>query len=415
LDIETIRKYFLQKFQYIPPSPPMPFPKIYMKDPDVQIFYELEDITDLYDGCLLKLTGTTAEVEKSNKDVPSKKSPGTSKTNRNTSEKLTMIRSIRNDLFALRDEVSNQRQEISTYCQAFSTQINEAAARNSHTSPTTDADKDKRILNRRKLTEVKSEVAVLMESLTERVADLFEMVEQLRIDMVQRGAIPSASAIDYALSEFSSLNQLMESTSQELDRARPTWKQVWEYELKRVVGEQQFFEEAQGVFSDIEAKLEAVSTLSNQLSRVVTIAKTNPNAVVPRKGLSSQFWETIGGSHEEGFDGIRSVMEELSTMIHFEDPEERSTRRLRAAKRIERFRQWEREHRKDDFSWELKQFCGDEVSDSSPSTPGKKSPKLRKTGGVDRIERIREEKNKQMLALVLSPSASPTNAASRSN
>ncbi|ORZ35934.1 actin interacting protein 3-domain-containing protein [Catenaria anguillulae PL171] len=260
--------------------------------------------------------------------------------------------------------------------------------------------------SRKVLEHTKSALSVATAGLSDRVLDLDDLVEGIRRDMVSRGAVPSKATLDYAATELDELHRAVDLACSQVEQIRPAWKAVWEQDLRRVVTEQELLDRAESSLDEATQRLDAVAKLTHQLNRVVAIASTNPSAVIPRPRKFDPNAAAVVGEGAEGFEGLQTVLAELSAVLDAETAAAVSERRLRAARRIEKLKQWEREHRRDDFSWELRQFAGVTAATDEPPAGGTtaaetvKPRKLRSTGGVEALERARAAREREVLAAV---------------
>ncbi|KAL7753961.1 hypothetical protein RI367_000894 [Sorochytrium milnesiophthora] len=367
MDIETIRQLFVEKFHYMPPPNPSDFPKLYIRDIDSQVFYELEDMDEIEDGSLLKLQ-------------PVERPPSASADRRNgrtgsqevrkampkyqIEARLQQVRAMKQDLAAFKSEVNDFRTAFTAQLDKTQAQIMEATA----ASPAT--------LNRSVITNTKAELERASKSLSERLSDLFAVVEQMRMDMIQRSAVPSTARLEFVVAETKVLMQIAEKSGAQLSSVTPTWKQTWEAELKGVVAEQQFLKDTEALLDDSTERLQQIDALSTQLRRVADLAVSNPSAIQPRRRRMFTPVEP-----EEGFDGYNTVLQELVEAVDVD-----STRRMTALKRAEKIRSWEKENYSsgDELAWEIRKAAKDQRF------------KLKSVGGVAEIERQRQERDAEI-------------------
>ncbi|KAI9187708.1 Bud site selection protein 6 [Blastocladiella emersonii ATCC 22665] len=453
VDLATLQSLFVAKFQLVPPADPALFPKLYLQDPASQVGYELEDLRDVTDGCLLQLhtapgtsmspptppmTGAAlaASLAAANRAAAAAGVGAVPAALPALQKKLAAVRTLRRDLHRLRAQVQDQALELRAVLAGIGEQLH-AAIRAPDASSSGSSNRDSGIVdpssapsgadfNRDVLERTKAALTAATTGLGDRVGDLDDLVEQMRRDMVSRGAIPNRAALDYAAAELDELARAVTLAETQVDQVRPAWKAVWEHDLRRVVAEQDLLDRAETSLDDATQRLDAVAKLTAQLNRVATIAATNPDAVIPRRPAPE-----FGVPDAEEFEGLPSVMAELAAVLDGETAAALSERRVRAARRIETLRRWEREHRRDDFSWELRQFAGvaaslGEVEDvvagrkstaeiapaAAPPTAGVvvavpgggRLRGLRSTGGVAALERARAEKEKETLRAIYASS-----------
>ncbi|KAJ3368369.1 Bud site selection protein 6 [Allomyces arbusculus] len=389
VDLPTLRHLFVQKFPVIPPVNAAHFPAIYIDDPRTHVQYELEDPTDVVPGSLLKLLPLTSVATPPPSIVASAPliPPAVLAARRpQLARKLQLVRDLRGDVATLRADVVASQEAMRAAIADTLAQVQMAVSATMQEDPESARE-------RAHLAVTRPLVAAAVKSVATDRTELAHAARELRDATLANGTVDSAK-LDAVASRRAELSSRADRAARDIDQVRPTWKGVWETELKRVVAEQGVLDAVDAALDDAAQKLDAVDKLHAQLARVAAIAETHPDAVMPRPSADRVLGGRVHGEdddEDDGFDGLASVMAELAATWDAQAAAEASTRRLRAARRTEKVRAWERTHRKDDFSWELKKLAGDGA---------RIGVGLRRTGGVEALERARAEREKKVLAAV---------------
>jgi hypothetical protein len=152
-----------------------------------------------------------------------------------------------------------------------------------------------------------------------------------------------------------------------ISQVRPLWKQTWEDELQAVVHEQKFLKEQDKALSVMYGDFEQVTNVVDQIKQFIDL---KPQSRGARRFEPKPV--------DEFHDGLKTVLQEIQSI------DINSEKRLRSLAHHEKLRQLERDQNDDDvFSKELGAFIS--------------SKKLKKTGGVDAVERERRKKEKELL------------------
>ncbi|KNE56001.1 hypothetical protein AMAG_01845 [Allomyces macrogynus ATCC 38327] len=243
------------------------FPKIYIKDADGALFYELEDMHDVVDGSLLKLQPMSNSAPVSPLVLPSpaaraSPAPPSSASQRSLSAVLDPAVGLA-AVHALRADVAAARDQVSAATTAVGYWIDQVSAALTDVAPAADAP-----IPRGLLVATKADLRDRAQHVAEQATDLWETVEQVRLDMVQRAAIPARTTLDYVQTEAANVTGMLAEVAARVDAVTPAWKLVWERELHRVVAEQQVLEGAEVEVDEAAAVLDAVEAMERVLRRV---------------------------------------------------------------------------------------------------------------------------------------------------
>lgn len=230
-----------------------------------------------------------------------------------------------------------------------------------------DAELNQTSTARSHLEEGKKNLLEKSDKVTSRLEDLQDTIDQLKLDVTQRKCRPSEAQMTHCANERKALAQEIEEFGKYIAQVKPRWKKTWELELQTIVKEQQTLKDQEYLLSDMKDDLDALLEVFEQLEKIYAYqANARPQ---PR--------EFRVAPAEEGFEGMSSVFKQVSTI------DVDHTRRLRALEQAEKMRQRELANRIDDFEKELVGFVD--------------SKKLKKTGGAMEIDRLRKQKDEEMM------------------
>lgn len=215
--------------------------------------------------------------------------------------------------------------------------------------------------------EGKEELLNLSDKVTARLEDLQDVIDHLKLDVTQRKCRPSEAQMKHCGEERKALAEEIDAFGKYIAKVKPIWKKTWEQELQTIVKEQQALKEQEGLLLDMNDDLEALQEVYEQLEKICAYqAKAKP--------IIREFRVTPA---EDGFEGMSSVLKQVATIDVDHD------RRVKAMEMADKMRQRELANRTDEFEKELVNFVG--------------SKKLKKTGGAMEIDRLRQEKDKELL------------------
>ncbi|KAJ1028807.1 hypothetical protein NDA16_001972 [Ustilago loliicola] len=196
------------------------------------------------------------------------------------------------------------------------------------------------------------------------IEDLQDTVDDLRVDVIQRGVKPRPALVKQIVEDVDQATKGLLELEGYVQTVKPSWKKTWESELQNIVDEQEFLNHEEGLLSDLRDDLGALKEVFSNIQQVVKL-----------RGGSGKGGKYIPPLPEEGHEGLSTVMMEVkSQAVNHE-------KRLRALQAVERQRQKDMLASKsnDEFSEELAGFVDKKV--------------LRKTGGVLEAERVRQRRD----------------------
>lgn len=215
------------------------------------------------------------------------------------------------------------------------------------------------------------------DKVTSRLEDLQDTIDQLKLDVTQRKCRPSETMMTHCANERKALSEEIEEFGKFIVEVKPRWKKTWEQELQTIVKEQQTLKDQEYLLSDMKDDLDALLEVFEQLEKIYAYqASTKPQ---PREFRVAPV--------EEGYEGMASVFKQVSTI------DVDHSRRLRALEQADKMRQRELSNRIDDFEKELVGFVGEK--------------KLKKTGGALEIDRLRKQKDEEMMKAMYAATKKP--------
>jgi hypothetical protein len=220
------------------------------------------------------------------------------------------------------------------------------------------------------------------EKIVNRVDDLQDVVEDLRKDVVSRGVRPLPRQLETVSKDISTATAEVKKLKEFLKREKPVWTKIWEKELQVVCDDRDLLTLQEELAVDLEDDLEkaaATFALVEQATKQQNLQKPSDAPTGAPRSSSRNLNPLRVDQGADPHKAKDSVLGEVRAL----QPNHES--RLEAIERAERARQRELENRRGgEFQRELGNFV--------------EEGKLKKTGGVEEVERmrkIREEKARQ--------------------
>ncbi|KAJ7876793.1 bud site selection protein 6 [Mycena leptocephala] len=405
LSFPSLRVLFVDKFSYNPGLEN--FPAIYIRDPSSGVQYELEDMEEVKEKCLLSLNiepldqikqHIDAQISNLSQDIKELKTAvhnnrqsihvpstvgqplaeSTPAPNRptdrqfqNVARRLSRFRacsyaaiqpqmtgqslqpqmtggSVLSDYSSrVFDEVQNLRRDLGIMRQLY-TEFMKSTKESLGTL--------------RGQTQSVKQLASTNNVLTE-VEKLQDTVEGVKDDVIKRHITPKKD-IDSVATE-------LESLKEHINTIKPMWKKTWEEELQNIVDEQGFLTHQEQFLEDLLEDHKALVEVYGHVEKIISIR--GPGSVGNRGGRKG----FRPPPPEEGHGGLSTVMLEIRGASV--DPE----RRMKAIEASQKSREKELATRSDEMQAELSDFV-----------VGKK---LKMTGGAEEAERVRQKRNEQTL------------------
>ncbi|KAI8934126.1 hypothetical protein NX059_008883 [Plenodomus lindquistii] len=289
---------------------------------------------------------------------------------------LNEVQSLRRDLAVVRQTYSSFVSDI----QASMSTIRTKAAAVKSTAikaalPTLDGDSGRAYINTGKKT-----LQDDSEKIVNRVDDLQDLIEDLRKDVVMRGVRPLPRQLEVTAKDLSIATAELKKLQDMLAKEKPIWTKIWEQELQTVCEERDLLTMQEELAADLQDDVEkAAQTL--ELVEQATKQQNLENEKEAGKGTRSASGRGVmnAASFDKAVDP-RQARDGVLGEVKALQPNHES--RLEAIERAEKARQRELETRNDD---EFKRELGNFVEEG----------KLKKSGGVEEVERLRKAKDER--------------------
>ncbi|KAI0203208.1 bud site selection protein 6 [Astrocystis sublimbata] len=202
--------------------------------------------------------------------------------------------------------------------------------------------------------------------LVNKVDDLQDLVEDLRKDVVNRGVRPLPRQLEVVSKDIQVLTKELKKMEEYMKHEKPVWTKIWEKELEEVCQGRDELKLMEDLMIDLKDDLEKATetfTLVEQATKE-QMKENTPTARQFSRGL-----QHIGNSTDQSAAKEGVLGEVRALQPNHED-------RLEAIERAEKLRQKELESRRENpMKKELAAFVGE--------------GKLKKSGGIDEVERAR--------------------------
>ncbi|KAK5258978.1 Bud site selection protein 6 [Exophiala xenobiotica] len=210
------------------------------------------------------------------------------------------------------------------------------------------------------------------EALVNRVDDLSDIVEELRKDVVTRGVRPLPRQLEDISKEISAAAKQLTKVKDFVKREKPVWTKIWEQELQIVMTERDDLTQQDELMNDLDGDLEDITNVFKLVEEATKQQNIQNTTTAGRNPSRSLAFDTEVDPHE----AKTGVLDEVRAL----QPNHES--RLEAIERAERVRQRELQTRKvGEFQREVENFV--------------EEGKLKKTGGMDEVERRRKTRDEQ--------------------
>lgn len=396
ITITSLRLLFVEKFAYSPGE--FLFPDIYIAEPHTNISYELEESavqSELRSGSLVelrernapettlealdsKLAKLTSQVAAMStkivtevgsqishievkaplsapaapaEDGPKSINEGYSKALVDFQAETCALKQIhRAKTDTLKDTLQDLEQQISALKKAAL----EPGPHNSH-----------RAFMQRSYLKLSEESDLLLT----KVDDLQDMMEALRKDVAQRGVRWDPCHLRTTAKEIQAAEESLQALVSYIHEGKPSWKKIWESELDKVCEEQQFFNLQDDLTRDLGEDINKIKETFDLIEKCCSEQSKQP----PKRNMFAARIPLL-----EPSDNLHDIKNDVINEVCHVVPDHES--RLEAIARAERLRQRERELQSlDQFEEELSDFVADQ--------------KLKKSGGIEELERKRQEKD----------------------
>ncbi|KAH3684835.1 hypothetical protein WICPIJ_004188 [Wickerhamomyces pijperi] len=408
--LTALRLLFVEKFAYSPGSGS--FPDIYIKDNTSDISYELEEhlFTDIAENCVLSLNinendqvietlqrsidGLKSQLSKKNHEIFQSTKDYIDKYNTDIQTKLDQISTsyqrseeksppnkAANDAPKPSSEVAPSKQTIdsmrfelsvikqlhstnkSTFNKSLETLLSKINDFKSLSLSNTKSN------NRQYMEDSHSSLSTRSDNLLTRFDDLQDLIEALRKDVATRGAKPAKKQLDYVEAELRESHKDFDELVGFISLEKPNWKKIWESELDVVCNEQQFLTLQEDLMHDLKEDFERAYETFELVKQCCEEQSKNPKVRAANITLSEHV-------------DLPNLREALLSEVQSLKPNHES--RVAAIERAEKLREKERLlTTMNGFEEELEGFVEDN--------------KLKKSGGIEEVERLRKIKDEENL------------------
>jgi len=422
LTLARLQLAFIEKFAWHSHNDGADLPEIYIQDPVSGVRHELEDLSDVKDRSVLVLNfevldevkkhfddgigglrstlegvrslldGQTTMMQRfgdrqleASKDmarlsttptpraarastIDSSKTPSGAVAAPASEGQLLEVANLRRDIAVLRQTYSSMSSDFAAAMKDIKAKAaNVKAAAETAATPTYEGNAGRTHVNEGKKTLMNDS-----EALVNRVDNLSDTVEDLRKDVVSRGVRPRPGNLEILSKEISAVSKDLTRVKEFMKREKPIWTKIWEQELNLVCTERDDLTQQEELMGDLFGDLEDVQNVFNLVEEAMkqqnlqggtgALRSTSKNIDIDPTLDPSQAKEGV-------LDEVRALRP------NHED-------RLEAIERAERQRRKDLESRSgNEFQKEVEQFV--------------EEGKLKKTGGMDEVERLRALKDQR--------------------
>ena len=283
---------------------------------------------------------------------------------------LSEVQSLRRDLAVVRQTYSSFVSDIQASMSAVRTKANAVKATAVKAAlPSLDGDTGRAYINTGK-----KNLQDDSEKIVNRVADLQDLVEDLRKDVVMRGVRPLPRQLEVTAKDLSKATAELKKLQDFLAKEKPLWTKIWEQELQTVCEERDLLTMQEELAADLQDDLEK-ATQTFEWVEQATKQQNLQNEKDQAKGIrTASGQKALNAVALDKAVDPRQARDGVLGEVNALQPNHES--RLEAIERAEKARQRDLETRYDD---EFKRELGDFVAEG----------KLKKSGGVEEVERIR--------------------------
>lgn len=387
----TIKVLFTQKFGFTPNGEE--YPTIYIQDSPNEIAYELEDIDDIHNSCILTFEAQDSttiicdqldkkfdlikdqishlqEVTEKDTSNPEKLSSAEKSPDSTTKALDTkIVDTVQKEVCELKFELRKVRQQHTKAKKAVTESITEVLTliqklQTVGASPTG-------VISDPYMDHCRSKVSNECESLVSRIDNLQDLIEVMKVDISKRRSRPLKKQLDHVKNEVMTTKQKLSSLTNYTIKERKNWNSRWQAELTAILEEQEFFKEQDTIIQLLGEDLgSAEETFDLILKCCEELEKNSGMKKFPRLPVVDP---------SVSMKDVKSlVLQEVQNL----NPDHEQ--RVEAIMKAEKIRKIERKmNNKTAFEQELGDFVGND--------------KLKGSGGIDEVERLRKKKDEENL------------------
>jgi hypothetical protein len=283
---------------------------------------------------------------------------------------LSEVQSLRRDLAVVRQTYSSFVSDIQASMSAVRTKANAVKSTAVKAAlPTLDGDTGRAYIDTGK-----KALQDDSEKIVNRVDDLQDLVEDLRKDVVLRGVRPLPRQLEITAKDLSVATAELKKLQDFLAKEKPLWTKIWEQELQTVCEERDLLTMQEDLAADLQDDLEK-ATQTFELVEQATKQQNLQSEKDQNKKIrsSSGAAKAISAASLDRAVDPRQARDGVLGEVKALQPNHES--RLEAIERAEKARQRDLSTREDAFKQELGAFV--------------EEGKLKKSGGVEEVERVR--------------------------
>lgn len=392
--MNTLRLFFVEKFAYSPGS--VSFPDIHIMDPKYSVFYELDEqnLKDIKDGSIIQLDleNQFENAEKSISDIGIKLEDLILKAQNEILQSLTDkikpnqyhdnvfvkkqkknleikgydgldIENIKCQLALLKKTYKANKLRVEEHLEDIVTKMRDIKMNSIESNFN---------INDTYIEKSQNELGCISDSLLSKVDDLQDIIEILRKDVADRGAKPTKKKLESLIKEIKEAGTDLNNMENFINIEKPTWKKLWESQLDKVCEEQQFLTLQEDLIEDLRDDLSRTNETFELIKLCCEEKEKNPT----RHGTNPPFLPLLKPGT---FNQVREQM-----LLDVQSLTPNHEGRLDALEKAEKLWEKEKKYKNEDaFRDELGNF----VENSS----------LKKSGGVEELERLRRHKDEENL------------------
>ncbi|GAA93972.1 hypothetical protein E5Q_00619 [Mixia osmundae IAM 14324] len=450
--LASLRVLFIDRFQYNPGLGD--FPSIYLRDPEIGVQYELEDLSDIKDKSVLSLNiepldqvrqqidsglaSLASEIKELKaslaistarnrassilpipngiegtppssprvgdrlsqamaqrvssqsrsrlaedasidatprpKTMPELSTPLLTVTSGNpaSNKKISsaQLRTQLDEIQTVRRDVSVLRQVYADFANDMRTSLGSLRGQTSHFKQLATT----QMSGTRKLIDTgKTKLEERTQTLLRKVDDLQDTIEDLRNDVITRKIKPRPQTLKEVRVAIQETKSELGAIGDYVTSVKPMWKKTWETELQNIVDEQQLLNHQEELLQDLKEDHVNLLAVFEQIEKYLSLRKTTGGSRTQR--------DFQPPAPESGHEGLTTVMSEVRQIAP--DP----LKRLKAIEQAEKAREKGLSNKQDELASQLGEFV--------------EGKKLKKTGGTEEADRLRQVRDEATLKAML--------------
>lgn len=232
--------------------------------------------------------------------------------------------------------------------------------------------------------EGKVKIDLQSQDVLRKVEDLADVVEELHLDVTEKMVVPKPSLMRSLRKGVAEAQVQLEELVKTTAAAATTWRTTWSQEMENVMAEEKQLNHHLAFTVDIQADFKALKEVFDQIelyaAHRASMASSSTSSITGPSSLRKGYRPPPSPSTEDPSENLSSVLFEIKGANV--DP----TKRLKAIEQAQRMRERELA--------EAREGGNELASQLSEFVDGRK---LRKTGGIEEAERVRQRKNELAL------------------